>query len=117
MEEDYDRLSVTRTMITMTKKQDKMEGAMAICWAASQGDIYELQRLVACGVNLNDADYDGRTGIHLAASEGHEDTVKFFINKKVDVNSRDRWGGTPLTDAKRSNHKKVVELLEKHGGT
>lgn len=94
----------------------KLEDALAICWAAAQGDLHELQRLVASGVDLNAADYDGRTGLHLAASEGNYDIVAFLVKKKVEINSKDRWGGTPLADAKRGNHKKVVDFLESHGG-
>ena len=84
---------------------------MIVCWAASQGDVYELQRLYASGVNLGAADYDGRTGIHLAASEGHLDAVKFLVAKGVLVSPKDRWGGTPLIDAKRGNYKKVISFL------
>ena len=50
----------------------EMNNMLAVCWAASQGDLNELQRLVASGVDLSEGDYDGRTGLHLAASEGHE---------------------------------------------
>ena len=88
--------------------------SMAVCWAASQGDVYELQRLYISGADLSAADYDGRTGIHLAASEGHLDAVKFLFAKGLDVNPKDRWGGTPLADAKRGNFKKVIEFLEQH---
>ena len=91
-----------------------MKGVMAVCWAAAQGDLHELQRLVASGVDLSEADYDGRTGIHLAASEGHEQIVRFFISKNVNISPKDRFGGTPLADAKRGNHQKVIELLKKH---
>ena len=28
------------------------------------------------------------------------------------LNPKDRWGGTPLEDAKRHGHSKVVSLLE-----
>ena len=38
-----------------------MKDVMALCWAAYQGDLDEVQRLVASGVNLDEADYDGRT--------------------------------------------------------
>ena len=90
-------------------------GVMAVCWAASQGDVHELQRLVASGVDLNDADYDGRTGIHLAASEGQLEAIKFLVAKKVDISPKDRWDGTPLSDAKRGNHTKIVDFLKQHG--
>src|SRR3989338_862037 len=92
----------------------RLEDSMAVCWAASQGDVYELQRLYASGVDLSAADYDGRTGIHLAASEGHLEAVKFLVAKGVDINPKDRFGGTPLSDATRGNFKKVMEFLEQH---
>ncbi len=37
------------------------------------------------------ADYDGRTALHLAACEGHEDLVRFLINEAhVRPQPRDR---------------------------
>ena len=94
-----------------------MNDALALCWAAAQGDLHEMQRLVASGVHLEAADYDRRTGLHLAASEGQLAVVKFLVAKKVNVNPKDRWGGTPLADAKRHNHKNVIAFLESHGGS
>jgi glutaminase len=99
----------------LLKNETKMRGVMAVCTAASQGDLYEIQRLEASGVSLDEGDYDARTGIHLASSEGHEELVRYFIEQRVDVNPKDRWGGTPLSDAIRGNHAKVIELLEKNG--
>ena len=89
-----------------------MKDVMALCWSAYQGDLDEIQRLVANGVDLDEADYDGRTCIHLAASEGKMEVVKFLMAKKVSVDPKDRWGGTPLDDAKRHGHDGVVRLLE-----
>ena len=40
----------------------------------------------------------------------------FLVAKKVNINPKDRWGGTPLGDAKRHNHKNVINFLESHGG-
>ena len=63
-----------------------MKDVMALCWAASQGDLNEIKRMVANGVNLEDADYDGRTCIHLAASEGKIDILigtHAILNKRV----------------------------------
>ena len=85
---------------------------MVVCWAASQGDVYELQRLSASGVNLAAADYDGRTGMHLAASEGHLEAVTFLVAKGCPVDPKDRFGGTPLIDAKRGNFKKIISFLQ-----
>ena len=68
------------------------------------------------GFDLNDADYDLRTPIHLAAAEGREQVVRYFIDNGAAVNPMDRWGGTPLDDARRHGRKRVAKLLEEHGG-
>ena len=114
---NYDSLTKKADKIDprLLKNETKMTGVMAVCTAASQGDLYEIQRLESSGIPLDEGDYDARTGIHLASSEGHEDVVRYFIEKRVDVNPKDRWGGTPLSDATRGNHTKVIELLEKNG--
>ena len=48
-------------------------------------------RMFLQGVNLNDCDYDGRTALHICASEGHLECTKFLINiAKVNTDCRDR---------------------------
>lgn len=96
----------------LRKNQTRIEGVVNLCWAASQGDLAEAQKLAAQGVDLNGADYDGRTALHLAASEGHAHVVEYLITKGVNLTPVDRWGGTPLSDARRNNHEAVIDLLE-----
>ena len=67
---------------------------------------------MANDADLNETDYDGRTGLHLAASEGHLEAVKLLVQIGVHLNPKDRWGGTPLDDARRENHKSVASFLE-----
>ncbi len=112
----YDSLlqGITKHDPRLHKNQTKIDGVNSVCSAASQGDLDEMKRLEAKGVNLNDGDYDNRTPIHLAASEGQTTVVQYCIEKGVDLNPQDRWGGTPLVDAYRGNHAEVIALLEKH---
>ena len=63
-------------------------------------------------VNLNEMDYDGRAPVHLAAAEGHLNIIEFFIKEGLELNPKDRWGGTPIDDAKNGGHKKIVTVLE-----
>jgi glutaminase len=40
------------------------------CIAAKEGRCDEIRLMAKCGADVSSADYDGRTGLHLAASEG-----------------------------------------------
>lgn len=68
--------------------------------AACIGDLNSIIILESKGVDLNNYDYDKRTALHLACSEGHFETVEYLLKKKVDKNSKDRWNNTPLDDIK-----------------
>lgn len=107
----------TRRDPRLRKNEGNINGTMALCWAAAQGDLREVQHLLATGVDINEGDYDGRTPMHLAASEGRLDIVVYFATHGVDLNPKDRWGGTPLADAKRQGHQDVVDWLVSHGAT
>ena len=66
---------------------------------------------------VNGGDYDKRTALHLAASEGHFETVRFLVDEcGAEVNPIDRWGGSPLDDATRSKHALVAAFLRGRGG-
>ena len=47
--------------------------------------------------------------MHLASSGGHIDIVEYLISKKVNLSPKDRWGATPLDDAKTEEIKKALE--------
>jgi glutaminase len=93
------------------RTQQASDELVALIWAASKGDLWAVQQSSARGVNLEAADYDGRTPLHLAASEGHENVVRYLLGRGVNPRPIDRWGNTPLDDAKRGNHATVVVAL------
>lgn len=96
----------------LKRNQTKIDEVISLCWAASEGDLLEVQHLHARGVDINMPDYDGRTALHLAASEGHAHIIAYLIEKGVALNPRDRWGNTPLEDACRGGHTAAIAVLE-----
>jgi glutaminase len=89
-----------------------VDEAVYLCMAASRGDVQELRRLLARGLDINSADYDGRTPLHLAASEGVEAAVRFLLERGANASAIDRWGHRPAQDAKREGHHAIAEMLE-----
>ena len=62
-------------------------------------------------------DYDQRTALHLAASDGHFDVVVCLVEElQADPSPLDRWGGTPLDDALRTGKVAVAKYLSERGG-
>ena len=72
---------------------------------------------VNVAVDINKGDYDHRTALHLAASEGHIDVVTLLCKRGANVNAEDRWGGRPLDDALDKDNKRVAEVLREFGAT
>lgn len=62
---------------------------------ASRGDRVGLNLMLRDGkISPNVQDYDRRTALHLAASEGHASIVELLLHYKADVNLDDRWHRT-----------------------
>lgn len=63
--------------------------------------------------NVCKGDYDARTALHLACSEGHFSIVQFLIENGffIDVHVKDRWHNTPLDDAIRGKHRFIENYL------
>lgn len=63
------------------------------------------------GWQVNSYDYDGRSALGLAASEGHLEAVKYLVAHGADLTHKDARGNDALADAVRENRKATVEYL------
>ena len=63
----------------------------AIMCAAHTGTLSTLKRYQIMGMDLSLCNYDGRTALHVAASEGQQQVVEFLLKcPQVSVNRVDR---------------------------
>jgi len=71
-----------------------------LCAFAFEGDFEAVQYLIACGVNPNLTDYDGRTPLHLAVCGNHFPIVKFLVEiANASTTITDYYGQTPIDNA------------------
>ena len=67
--------------------------------------------LVAEGVDINAADGDGFTPLHIAAQRGHVRMVKLLLARAADCGLTNGEGRTPLAIAERLKDEEVASLL------
>jgi Amt family ammonium transporter len=83
--------------------------AFRLCMAASKGDLAFIKKQVDAGKDVSVSDYDGRTALHLAASEGKLEIVEYLVNKiAIRPDPVDRFGNIPLADATTSEIKRIL---------
>jgi lysophospholipase len=89
-----------------------------LCAAAGSGDLDAIGSMVADGAVLATcADYDGRTPLHLAASEGREAVVAYLIQPEhgMSLSAQDRAENTALANAAKYRKRRVIVLLVEAG--
>ncbi|KAL7160750.1 hypothetical protein ACSBR2_041415 [Camellia fascicularis] len=83
-----------------------------LCLAVARRDFQFLRRVLANGINPNSRSYDLRTPLHIAAAEGLYTMACLLLEAGASVFSKDRWGNTPLDEARIGGDKNLVKLLE-----
>ncbi|KAL8550133.1 hypothetical protein ACS0TY_008818 [Phlomoides rotata] len=91
----------------------KMDNAGSFLSAVvAKGDSDFLKRLLSNGVDPNSSDYDHRTPLHVAASQGLYLMAKLLVEAGASVFSKDRWGHTPMDEGRMCGNKNLIQLLE-----
>lgn len=89
----------------------------ALWYAAEEGDLEEVERLIAEGVDVNyqrPNNKGGNMALHRAADQGHVEVVRALIDAGADVHAEDFAGRHPLRFAAKE-HADVVAVLIEHG--
>ena len=68
--------------------------------------------------DLNEADHDGWTALHIAAREGNTEATQLLLSQpSISVNAKNRWKSTPLMLAAGSGNLSIIDLLLRHPRT
>ncbi|XP_010670208.1 potassium channel SKOR isoform X2 [Beta vulgaris subsp. vulgaris] len=76
------------------------------------GDVEVLRRMITNGVDPNSRDYDLRTPLHVACSQGLYLMAKLLVEAGANVLLKDRQGKTPMDEARMCGHNNLIKLLE-----
>ncbi|KAG2610439.1 hypothetical protein PVAP13_4KG196250 [Panicum virgatum] len=83
-----------------------------LCTAVAKGDSDFIRRALAFGADPNCGDYDHRTPLHIAAAEGLYLIAQMLVEAGASVFATDRWGTTPLDEARKCGGRTLLALLE-----
>nr|XP_055070898.1 glutaminase kidney isoform, mitochondrial isoform X2 [Misgurnus anguillicaudatus] len=95
--------------------EQRVKSVINLLFAAYTGDVSALRRFALSSMDMEQRDYDSRTALHVAAAEGHMEVVRFLLEAcKVNPGPKDRWGNTPIEEARHFGHHDVVTLLQEY---
>ena len=103
----FDNIVSNNSYIQNTKTFTKDVLVQRLINAASTNNLVELEKLKD-NIDLNTADYDRRTALHLACVEGHIETVEFLLNNGCDPMMKDRWGHTAISQIEHLKEDKYI---------
>ena len=87
-----------------------------LMWAASEGQLQNVKKLINAGEDVNAANAEGDTPLHYAVSNGDKDILNILLQAGAAVNATDSEGNTPLHWAAKGGHKDILKILIASGG-
>lgn len=85
--------------------------------AASNGNVQLIGRLLKQGININIANNERETALHMAAAKGHYSVVIYLVNHGANIHSRTIKNWLPIHHATRFRHANIANYLKKSGSS
>jgi len=95
----------------------KMESLSRLGYAIRDGDLEEIERVIAAQREwlLNEVDYAGRTPLHHASMQPNKEVLRYLLSRGASVHIRNRENHTPLYVAADAGYPDNVRLLRAAG--
>ncbi|XP_017242282.2 potassium channel SKOR isoform X1 [Daucus carota subsp. sativus] len=104
--------SVASLLVKSGASLDIIDAGNCLCMAVVREDFDYLRKVMEIGANPNSKNYDLRTPLHLASSKGLYAIAHVLLDAGASVFAKDRWGNTPLDEARIGGNKTLIQLLE-----
>ena len=102
--------------MTKSLETEEARGWSNLLIAAEKGDAEAVQSELAAGADINEADDDGWSALHLSALNAHTAALEALLeHPEIDVNCRNKWKSTPLSLASaKGNYASILALMKHH---
>ena len=77
-------------------------------WASANGDLFEVNRLIQAGGDVNEQTEYGSTTLHAASENGHVEVITALLAAGADKTIKDEDGKTPHDVAKNQDCKNAL---------
>ena len=91
--------------------------ASDLFYAATNGNVQRIASLLAQGLNVNSANNEKETALHMATAHGHYSAVIYLVNHGANVYARTIKNWIPLHHAVRFQHPNIVNYLIQRGSS
>ena len=111
-------LAVARYLCEQGADENQIGGGCldTILGAASlEGHLPVVIYLVEQGIDMEKADVNGYTPLHIASLEGHLEVTRYLLEQGADRDKADNYGYTPLHHAALYGHLEIAKLLMVYG--
>jgi ankyrin repeat protein len=108
-------LTAVEDLVKMHMEKQRDDQTTRLLFAASRGDTATIELMCDQGFDANNADYDNRTALMVAAMKGNTDVAKLLLDKyNANPNLTDIHNSTALMEAVKNARDDTMELLLQH---